>query len=51
MDSIRKDIANIVVEKTIRDDGKTYTRFPVGIILKAMDVVHYVVKPTESVKK
>ena len=58
-ESLIKDIANIVTEKTL--NTKTFTRFPVSVstisynhtkvIMKAMDVVHYVIKPTESAKK
>ncbi len=48
-DSLVKDIANIVAEKTL--NVKNFTRFPVTVIMKAMDAVHYVLKPGEPAKK
>jgi len=48
-ESLIKDIANIVAEKTL--NSKSFTRFPVTVILKAINAVHYAAKPGESAKK
>ena len=48
-ESLIKDIANIVAEKTL--NTKNFSRFPVSVIIKAMEAVHYAVKTDESAKK
>ena len=49
LDNLKKDIANIIVQKCInKTDGK---QFPVSIILKAMAEVSCKVNPTQSAKK
>eukprot|EP00826_Nyctotherus_ovalis_P065870 TRINITY_DN9699_c0_g2_i9.p1 TRINITY_DN9699_c0_g2~~TRINITY_DN9699_c0_g2_i9.p1 ORF type:complete len:253 (-),score=81.32 TRINITY_DN9699_c0_g2_i9:129-887(-) len=48
-ESIIKDIANIVAEKTL--STKNFTRFPVSVIIKAMETIHYAIKADETAKK
>ncbi|TNV77250.1 hypothetical protein FGO68_gene9400 [Halteria grandinella] len=49
LDSLKKDIANIIVSKCINTkDGK---QFPVSIILKAMSEVNCKINPTQNSKK
>ena len=48
-DSLVKDIASIIAEKTL--NHKNFNRFPVTVILKAIDAIHLAVKPSESAKK
>ena len=48
-ENIIKDIANIVAEKTL--NIKSFTRFPVSVIIKAMEAIHYAVKADEAAKK
>lgn len=48
-ESIVKDIANIIAEKTL--NTKNFTRFPVTVIIKAMETIHYAVKADETAKK
>ena len=44
LENLRKDIANIIVQKCI--NVKDNTQFPVSIILKAMNEVNCKINPT-----
>jgi ribosome maturation protein SDO1 len=49
LESLRKDIANIIVSKCI--NSKDGTQFPVSIILKAMNEANCNINPTQNSKK
>eukprot|EP00350_Pseudokeronopsis_sp_OXSARD2_P006467 CAMPEP_0170557702 /NCGR_PEP_ID=MMETSP0211-20121228/29372_1 /TAXON_ID=311385 /ORGANISM="Pseudokeronopsis sp., Strain OXSARD2" /LENGTH=149 /DNA_ID=CAMNT_0010868953 /DNA_START=164 /DNA_END=610 /DNA_ORIENTATION=- len=49
LESLKKDIANIIVQKCVSSEDKT--QFPVSTILKAMNEAQCKINPNQSAKK